>query len=78
MRATTGQTAWLGETGHLRERRLRRAADEIESIALVPLRARMGDLRHGRGLDELAAAVVDGHQDPYAAADSLVAAVTSD
>src|SRR4051812_10089010 len=70
--------AWLDETGHLRERRLHRAADEIESIALVQLRERMGDLRRGRGLDELAAQVVDGHQDPYTAADSLVAAVTSD
>jgi LAO/AO transport system kinase len=40
--------AWLGETGHLRERRLRRAADEVEAIARGVLRERMGDLRHGR------------------------------
>ncbi|WP_426561694.1 methylmalonyl Co-A mutase-associated GTPase MeaB [Angustibacter sp. McL0619] len=70
--------AWLGETGHLRERRLRRAADEVEAIAMGVLRERMGDLRHGRGLDELAAEVVDGHRDPYSAADTLVAAVTTD
>jgi LAO/AO transport system kinase len=67
---------WLGTTGHLRERRLRRAADEVEAIAMAVLRERMGDLRHGTGLEALAAEVVDGHTDPYAAADSLVAAVT--
>ena len=59
----------------LRERRIRRAGDEIESIALQALRAKMGDLRHGSGVDELAAAVVDGTTDPYAAADQVVAAL---
>ncbi|MEO6413510.1 MAG: methylmalonyl Co-A mutase-associated GTPase MeaB, partial [Pedococcus sp.] len=58
-----------------RERRIRRAGDEIESIALQALRAKMGDLRHGNGVDELAAAVVDGTTDPYAAADQIVAAL---
>ena len=67
---------WLARTGKLRERRLRRAGDEIESIALESLRARMGDLRHGHGIDELAAQVVDGASDPYAAADTVVAALT--
>jgi LAO/AO transport system kinase len=69
--------AWLGETGHLRERRLRRAADEVEAIAMTVLRERMGDLRHGAALDSLAASVVDGRTDPYAAADQLVDAVTA-
>ncbi|GAB3592912.1 methylmalonyl Co-A mutase-associated GTPase MeaB [Angustibacter peucedani] len=69
--------AWLDETGHLRERRVRRASDEVEAIALAELRGRMGDLRHGTGLDELAAAVVDGATDPYDAADRLVEAVTA-
>jgi LAO/AO transport system kinase len=68
--------AWLEGTGTLRERRLRRAADEVEAIALVVLRERMGDLRAGTGLDALAADVVDGRTDPYAAADTLVDAVT--
>jgi LAO/AO transport system kinase len=68
---------WLSTTGHLRERRLRRAADEVEAIAMVVLRERMGDLRQGTGLDALAAQVVDGRTDPYAAADSLVEAVTA-
>ncbi|TPG19296.1 methylmalonyl Co-A mutase-associated GTPase MeaB [Pedococcus bigeumensis] len=68
-------TAWMEESGALRERRIRRAGDEIESIALQALRAKMGDLRHGNGVDELAAAVVDGTTDPYAAADQIVAAL---
>lgn len=68
-------TSWMRESGALRDRRIRRAGDEIESIALQALRAKMGDLRHGNGVDELAAAVVDGTSDPYAAADQIVAAL---
>jgi LAO/AO transport system kinase len=68
-------TSWMAESGALRERRIRRAGDEIESIALQALRAKMGDLRHGSGVDELAAAVVDGTTDPYAAADQIVDAL---
>jgi LAO/AO transport system kinase len=68
-------TSWMEESGTLRERRIRRAGDEIESIALQALRAKMGDLRHGSGVDELAAAVVDGTTDPYAAADQVVDAL---
>ena len=68
-------TSWMQESGTLRERRVRRAGDEIESIALQQLRAKMGDLRHGNGVDELASAVVDGSTDPYAAADQIVAAL---
>ncbi|MDP9395258.1 MAG: methylmalonyl Co-A mutase-associated GTPase MeaB [Actinomycetota bacterium] len=70
--------AWLEETGTLRERRHRRAADELVAIALAELRARMGDLRGDRRLDELAARVVDGALDPYAAADALVEGLTAD
>lgn len=75
MDALDKHVAWMEETGALRQRRVRRAGDEIESIALQQLRARMGDLRHGNGVDELAAAVVDGKTDPYAAADQVVAAL---
>jgi LAO/AO transport system kinase len=67
---------WLEETGNLRASRRRRAADEIEAIAVTALRERMGDLRAGRGLDELADRVVAGELDPYAAADTLVEGVT--
>ncbi len=64
--------AWLESSGELHQRRTRRARDEIEAIAVTALRARWGDV-HGRSeLDELAAAVVAGQQDPYAAADELL------
>ena len=68
--------AWMEASGALRERRVRRAGDEIEAIAIQALRARIGDLRHGQGVDELAGDVVDGTSDPYAAADRILAAVT--
>jgi LAO/AO transport system kinase len=76
MEAVDKHLAWMERTGTLRERRVRRAGDEIESIALQRLRARMGDLRHGAGVDGLAAQVVDGTTDPYAAADEVVAALS--
>ncbi len=68
--------AWLVETGTLRQRRLARAGDEIEAIAVAALRSRIGGLRHDEGLERLAADVVDGRTDPYAAADHVVAALT--
>ncbi|HEU4676217.1 MAG TPA: methylmalonyl Co-A mutase-associated GTPase MeaB [Motilibacteraceae bacterium] len=67
--------AWLDKTGQLHVRRRRRAADEIEAIAVTAMRERIGDLRAGRGLDELAEQVLAGELDPYAAADRLVAAL---
>jgi LAO/AO transport system kinase len=75
MEALDKHVRWMEKSGMLRERRVRRAGDEIESIALQQLRARMGDLRHGNGVDELAADVVDGKTDPYAAADQVVSAL---
>lgn len=68
---------WLGESGHLDAKRRVRAADEIEAIAVTSLRERIGDLRDGSLLDELAGRVVAGQTDPYSAADELVAGVTS-
>ena len=68
---------WLVETGRLDAKRRVRAADEIESIAVTTLRERLGDLRDGTTLDELAGRVVAGELDPYAAADQLVAGLTS-
>ncbi len=67
--------AWLEKTGELRRRRQARAAAEVEAIALGTLRARMGNLREGTALDELAAQVADGALDPYAAARTLLAAL---
>jgi LAO/AO transport system kinase len=64
--------AWLESSGELDRRRVRRARDEIEAIAVTALRERWGDV-HGRSeLDDLAAAVAAGASDPYAAADELL------
>ena len=62
--------AWLESSGELSRRRQRRAADEIEAIALTSLRV---DLRGDGRLEPLAARVVAGEIDPYAAADELMA-----
>jgi LAO/AO transport system kinase len=64
---------WLRSTGQLEHRRARRAAGEVEALALAALRGRIGDLDGGGRLDELACEVVAGRLDPYAAADRLVA-----
>jgi LAO/AO transport system kinase len=68
---------WARDGGALAERRLRRAANEIETIAVTALRERIGDLRDGRRMEQLAAAVVAGASDPYTAADRLLADLTS-
>ncbi|GAB3644908.1 methylmalonyl Co-A mutase-associated GTPase MeaB [Streptomyces sparsus] len=68
--------AWMDEHGVLAERRTRRAAREVESIAVTALRERMADLRGDRRLGALAERIVAGTTDPYAAADELVAGVT--
>jgi LAO/AO transport system kinase len=69
-------TDWLTRTGNLRVRREARAGDEIEAIVLAALRRRMGNLRHHDSVDRLAADVVDGRTDPYAAADQVLDALT--
>jgi acetyl-CoA C-acetyltransferase len=65
----------LGADG-LRARRVRRAAREVEGLALATLRARAGGLRGDSRLDALADDVVAGRTDPYAAADRLVDELT--
>jgi LAO/AO transport system kinase len=69
--------AWLESSGELGRRRTARASGEIEAIAVTALRERLGDLHHGTLLDTLAAEVVAGKTDPYAAADRLVEGVTA-
>jgi LAO/AO transport system kinase len=64
--------AWLDSSGRLRARREARAAAEVEAIALGTLRARLGSLREGTALSELAAQVAAGGLDPYAAANDLI------
>jgi LAO/AO transport system kinase len=73
--ALTAHATWLAESGEGTRRRQARAANEIEQIALTSLRRELGDLHGGHGLEDLAAAVVAGKTDPYAAADDLMCAV---
>ncbi|OEU85732.1 transporter [Streptomyces abyssalis] len=76
MQALEKHRAWMEEHGVLAERRARRAAREIETIAVTALRERMGELRGRKRLGALAEKVVGGSLDPYAAADELIAGVT--
>ena len=68
--------AWMQSSGELARRRVRRARDEIEAIAVTALRERWGDVHARTELDELAEQVATGASDPYAAADSLLASYT--
>ncbi|MET0999746.1 MAG: methylmalonyl Co-A mutase-associated GTPase MeaB [Marmoricola sp.] len=62
----------LEASGELAARRLRRARDEIEAIAVTALREQWRGVHENAALDELAAEVVAGDSDPYAAADLLL------
>jgi LAO/AO transport system kinase len=64
--------AWLTESGELERRRVRRARDEIEAIAVTELRSRFADLHGDERLDGLAKAVTQGELDPYSAAEDIV------
>ncbi len=68
--------AWLESSGQLARRRTRRARAEIEAIAVAALRRRWAVVGEHDELDHLAAAVVDGSSDPYAAADRLLGVVS--
>jgi LAO/AO transport system kinase len=70
--------AWMEESGELAKRRVRRARDEIEAIAVTALRERWGDVHARTELDELAERVASGDTDPYAAADDLLASYTEE
>jgi LAO/AO transport system kinase len=68
--------AWMESSGELERRRVRRARDEIEAIAVTALRGRWGDVHERSELDELAEQVVAGKSDPYRAADVLLESFT--
>jgi LAO/AO transport system kinase len=68
--------AWMERSGELDRRRVRRARDEIEAIAVTSLRARWGDVHARTELDGLAEQVAAGTSDPYAASDALLATYT--
>jgi len=65
--------AWLESSGAGERQRVRRAAQEIRSIALAMLSARVGLRADDVQLAELAADVAAGKIDPYAAAGRLLA-----
>jgi len=68
----------LRDSGGLVARRVRRAREEIEAIAVTSLRERWGDVHARTELDGLAERLVAGRTDPYAAADELLATVTEE
>ena len=78
LEAIAAHRAQLESSGELERRRQRRAAREIEEIALADLRAELGTLGHGEALDTLAEQVAAGKLGPYSAADQLLSAVKGD
>jgi LAO/AO transport system kinase len=64
--------AHLEESGELTRRRLARVRREIEALALTEVQSRFSHLSGDARLDTLAAQVLDGSTDPFAAADTLV------
>lgn len=70
--------AWLDESGERTRRRTRRAREEVAAIAVAALRERWESVSGHADLDDLAASVVAGELDPYAAADQLVRAAGRD
>jgi len=75
VQALDDHARWLASSGEDVRRRERRAAEEIEAIALTVLRGRMVGVQAG-GVDVLARAVAAGELDPFSAADRLVAGLT--
>jgi len=67
---------WMESSGELERRRVRRARNEIEAIAVTALRERWGDVHARTELDDLAEQVVAGQSDPYRAADQLLESYT--
>lgn len=71
---------WIAASGERERRRVVRAREEIEAIAMTALRERWRAVHQsggGRLLDRLAGDVVAGTSNPWAAADVLVAAGAS-
>ncbi|MEZ0065928.1 LAO/AO transport system kinase [Streptacidiphilus sp. MAP12-20] len=69
--------AWMQESGELAARRVRRAAAEVETIAVTALRERFGNLHGDKHLDALARRVAEGELDSYTAADDLISSITA-
>jgi LAO/AO transport system kinase len=75
--ALSAHHEWMAAHGELERRRTARASGEVEAIALARLRDRIGDLRGGDALGQLAKRVMAGELDPYAAADTLIEGISA-
>jgi LAO/AO transport system kinase len=64
--------AWLADSGELDVRRVKRARDEVEAIALGMLKQRMETGHRSVRFEQVAADVAVGRSDAYSAADMLV------
>jgi LAO/AO transport system kinase len=73
--AITLHRSWLEEGPELVARRQRRAATEIEAIALGEVRQRFAQVHGSAALAEASARVAAGTSDPYTAAEALIAAL---
>lgn len=69
---------WMDSSGARERRRQNRAESEVEAITLEQMRQRIGDVRGGGALPDLAKRVVAGEIDPYTAADELVETLALD
>ena len=69
---------WMDSSGTRERRRQNRAESEVEAITLEQMRQRIGDVRGGDALPDLAKRVVAGEIDPYTAADELVETLAPD
>jgi LAO/AO transport system kinase len=76
--ALEGHREWMVASGELEQRRVRRARDEIEAIAVTALRERWGDVHAHGDLDDLAHQVAAGTSDPYRAANQLLESLVTD
>ena len=73
--ALDAHRAWLDETGELEQRRVRRARDEIEALAVGMLRQQLARGGESGPLAEAARRVVAGELDAHAAAVGLTSAL---
>jgi LAO/AO transport system kinase len=69
--------SWAKASGALEQRRVRRAQEEIEAIALAAVRARMADLGGNELLVSLASKVAASQIDPYRASDELLTSLNN-
>lgn len=67
--------SFLASGDGLRRRRLARTRREIEAVALASVQQKFAHLSGDARLDDLAAQVLAGESDPFAAADTLVASL---